>query len=191
MPTDSSVLCAHCGKYLPRRLEREHRKLAASPYVSPPLVPTFPSQLCCVIDVDSDDDNDIPNLPADNIEATIDISDQVDEYIAPDDIDVVDEDGEDLFDEDHLHDNTVPFSMHFDSLRDHWRHMFEPGDSDSDDNSNDELPYERLEDSDDESDGGFIDWNAIEVGSGLSAWDQLGESYEKEAAAIGRHINLS
>jgi hypothetical protein len=138
MPADSSVLCAHCGEYLPQRLEREHRKLAASPYVSPPLIPTFPSRLCRVIDVDSDDDDIDPNLPADNIEATIDVGDQVDEYIAPDDINIS-EDGEDLFDEDHLQDNTVPFSTHFDLLRDHWHHMFEPGDSDSDDNSNDKL----------------------------------------------------
>jgi hypothetical protein len=42
-----------------------------------------------------------------------------------------------------------------------------------------------LEDSDDECDDGFIDWKAIEEGSGLSAWDQLGENYETEAATIG------
>ena len=27
----------------------------------------------------------------------------------------------------------------------------------------------------------FIDWKAIEEGSGLSAWDQLGEKYKMEA----------
>jgi hypothetical protein len=57
-------------------------------------------------------------------------------------------------------------------------------DSESDADTDVDPPYSRLEDSDDECDAGFIDWKAIE-GFGLSAWDQLGESYEADAAAIG------
>jgi hypothetical protein len=58
-------------------------------------------------------------------------------------------------------------------------------DSDSDSDFGSGPAYPRLEDSDDECDDGFIDWKAIEEGSGLSAWDQLGENYETEAATIG------
>jgi hypothetical protein len=32
MPADGNVYCAHCGSYIPRRLEREHWKLVTMPY---------------------------------------------------------------------------------------------------------------------------------------------------------------
>jgi hypothetical protein len=83
--------------------------------------------------------------------------------------------------------NTIP-RANGTTIIDHWRHMLEANDSDSDSGSNDELPYPKLEDSDEESDDGFVDWAAIEAGSGLSAWDQLGEGYEREAAAISKHV---
>jgi hypothetical protein len=35
-----------------------------------------------------------------------------------------------------------------------------------------------------------IDWAAIERLSGLSAWDQLGEAYDREAANIGELLLL-
>ena len=38
---------------------------------------------------------------------------------------------------------------------------------------------------DDEDDANAFDWDKIEGNSGLSAWDQLGEAYEKDAANIG------
>jgi hypothetical protein len=164
MPAASEVFCAHCGKYLPRRLEREHRKLATSPYASPP--PTFQSRVCRVVDADSDSDETPPTGRTSSLvgdEAPMDIGDLVDG-------------------------DTGPFSKSFDSLRDHWHHMFEAEDSDSDGDLDDELPYDKLEDSDNESESGFVDWDAVEAGSGLSAWDRLGESYEKEAAAIGKHL---
>ena len=34
---------------------------------------------------------------------------------------------------------------------------------------------------------GIVDWAAIKANSGLSAWDQLGERYEADAAAIGKN----
>jgi hypothetical protein len=43
---------------------------------------------------------------------------------------------------------------------------------------------------DDEPEPGYVDWAAIEANSGLSAWDQLGEGYERDAAAIGKAQNI-
>ena len=60
MPTEATVLCAHCGLYLPRRREREHRRLATQPYIPPP--PRLPSRLRRV-GVDTDSDDDVPVIP--------------------------------------------------------------------------------------------------------------------------------
>jgi hypothetical protein len=71
--------------------------------------------------------------------------------------------------------------------------MFEMEDNDlgSELDISDEPPYPRLKDSDNESDDGFmVDWAAIEAGSGLSAWDQLGEGYERDAAALGKFSSM-
>src|ERR1700677_5028707 len=38
---------------------------------------------------------------------------------------------------------------------------------------------------DDVSEAGMFDWDTFEYRSGLSAWDGLGESYAKDAAAVG------
>ncbi|KAF8955508.1 hypothetical protein BDZ97DRAFT_1764789 [Flammula alnicola] len=32
----------------------------------------------------------------------------------------------------------------------------------------------------------YPDWDAYESGKGLSSWDQLGESYEQDAAGVGK-----
>jgi hypothetical protein len=39
--------------------------------------------------------------------------------------------------------------------------------------------------SDTDGDLGEFNWDLLEAGSGLSAWDQLGEGYERDAAKIG------
>ena len=75
-------------------------------------------------------------------------------------------------------------------LHKHWatchRAVDEPNDSDSESNRGEPF-YSQLEDGNDSGsdDEEIIDWDAIEAGSSLSNWDQLGESYERDAAAIG------
>jgi hypothetical protein len=198
MPASRDVLCAHCGKYMNPKREREHRKLGVMPYSSPP--PAFQSRLRRVVDASDDDDDGpigsssrtdgAPNDPDGGISGG-----QIDDDFA----DVPHIDGRAIEDIDYDMDvenneepsddnlNTIPRADGT-TVTDHWRRMLEADDSDSDSGSDDELPYPKLEDSDEESDDGFVDWAVIEAGSGLSAWDRLGEGYEREAAAIGERV---
>jgi hypothetical protein len=199
MPPDNKVLCAHCGQYLTRKREREHRRLANThtPYASPP--PAFTSRLRRVVDSDSNDGDidDARSAGSDQacggmIDANTDISGD-EEHMQTDgpqtddlgdhDVDISNNE------EGHLENGSGPMpGFTRAELNNHWRRMFETEDNDSgsEPDLDDETPYPRLEDSDDESDDGFIDWAAIEAGSGLSAWDQLGEGYERDAAALGK-----
>lgn len=64
-------------------------------------------------------------------------------------------------------------------------HEWMPSDSEDDvdhDFDHNMVPQEDLS-GDDEVDA--VDWDALEKECGLSAWDQLGESYEADAAGIG------
>jgi hypothetical protein len=61
-----------------------------------------------------------------------------------------------------------------------WRVPDIPSDSDSNSDSENEIT-----DAGDDSDDGYVDWDAIESNYGLSAWDRLGESYDRDIAAIG------
>jgi hypothetical protein len=70
------------------------------------------------------------------------------------------------------------------ALRARWANLTDVRDDISDDGSDEELPYPILEDG--EPEPGFVDWEAIEANFGLSAWDQLGEGYERDAATIGK-----
>ena len=72
------------------------------------------------------------------------------------------------------------------ALRGQWANVTDVRDDISDDGSDEDLPYPILED--DEPEPGFVNWEAIETNSGLdlSAWDRLGEGYERDAAAIGK-----
>ena len=60
-------------------------------------------------------------------------------------------------------------------------------DTSDDDLGEEELSHLALEDDEHEREPGYVDWAAIEANSGLSTWDQLGESYETEAAMIGKN----
>jgi hypothetical protein len=69
-------------------------------------------------------------------------------------------------------------------LRARWANITDVRDDSSDEDLADEdLAYPILED--DEPEPGFVDWEAIEANFSLSAWDQLGEGYERDVAAIG------
>jgi len=180
MPRENAVLCAHCGQYLPRKREREHRRLAIAPVVSSPV---RQSRLRRVFDIESDSDDD--KLPGQEIlaveeavngDATIDGAGEVDVGHW----DGLDDELSNFVGGNEGLDGYVKSTLH-----QRWKNAASCLDSETDSDTDTEPPYPRLEDSDDESDDGFIDWKAIEEGNSLSAWDQLGESYEMEAASIG------
>ena len=177
MPPDGKVLCVHCGTYMPRKREREHRKLATQPYIPPPLV--LPSRIRGVVDSNSDDErpamSDGGELGAQN-DSTADIDgDAHIDYPLADDA--------------RLGYEHISPALEENALRDRWGCSTGIKDdvSDSDlDDAEQPPPYPILED-EEELKTGFIDWAAIEANSGLSAWDQLGEDYERDAATIGKN----
>lgn len=161
MPSET-VLCAHCGQYLSRRREREHRRIATQPYIAPP--PAFPSNLLQV-GVGSNDIDDSDN-------------DGSEEYSRNYSIPPAEDPQSNNSDELPLHE------AFGNALRSRWTKVADDiRDDASDSDLEEELPYPVLED---EHELGYVDWAAIEANSGLSAWDQLGESYERDAAEIGK-----
>ena len=205
MPRENTVLCAHCGEYLPRKREREHRRLAFVPVAPPPLA--RPSRLRRIVDPDDGEQQALHNADKPEDVPTNGITD---EWTENEDIMMRDPD----IDEDHGAVELEAGSVVGDSADDgcisraaravlHHRwgvaantrlHQNDP-ESDSDTESESEPPFPSLEDGDEECGDDFIDWKAIEEGYGLSAWDRLGESYEAEAAAISmfsamEHINI-
>jgi hypothetical protein len=195
MPRGNTVLCAHCGEYLPRKREREHRRLAFVT-IAPPPWPAGHSRLRRIVDIDTDTDDGEPLHGADDPE-DIDVptNGTADERTENEDIMMQDPDPDgdyDVFEAggvagDDADEDTVSGATGA-ALRHRWGTVagsWHENDSESDADEENNPPYPRLEDSDEECDNGFIDWKAIEEGYGLSAWDQLGESYEAEAAAIG------
>jgi hypothetical protein len=167
-PFAEIVLCAHCGVYMPRRREREHRKLLIQPYVTPPYI--IPSRLRRVgVDADSEDGQSVSN--DEELAGTCDGP-------AGEDVDAT-----------YLAGDSVKNAQVDESIRNilhsRWDNMMHAADDVSDSDSDEELPYPMLED--DEPDPAYIDWAAIEANSGLSAWDRLGEGYERDAAEIGKN----
>lgn len=186
MPPDANVLCTHCAKYIPRKREREHRRLVNQPYLSPPA--KTPSRLRRVVDAGSDSDNHGAHA---GTKWHTEASGQISGY---------DENKMDTGDPGFEQGNTRSLSRQEDPtlgvaeqvLRGRWMRASEANNhSDSDSDLEDAPPYPRLEDCDEESDDEHIDWDAIETGSGLSNWDQLGENYERDAAEIGKFLYAS
>lgn len=173
MPPDSRILCTHCNRHVSRQQEREHRKLLRIPYAQP--LPSVPSRLHPVVNSDSDDNNAGFHMPADagppDGQAIQMLDNDVDIYDAPD--------------------SGLAGAVHDDGhagkmLHAHWsaaNYGVDEDDSDSDSNGGKES-LQAQNYSDDSDDEGFIDWDAIEAQSGLSVWDQLGEGYEANVAAI-------
>jgi hypothetical protein len=178
MPPEATVLCAHCGFYLPRKREREHRRLAAQPYVLPP--PALPSRLRRVgVNAHEDDDDLDPVNVVSNGEALGGTYDGIDVWHTnnpqvENDVENPQSDG-----------CLVPGAFR-NACRSRWGgNMTDVRDDSSDGDLDEEEPsHLPLEDDEHEREPGYVDWAAIEANSGLSAWDQLGESYEAEAAAI-------
>jgi len=168
MPRDNRVLCTHCNQLISRQREREHRKLLKIPYTLPS--PSVPSRVRPIVDSDSDDDGNINN---NTVSAHEDHSGD-DPHI--------------LRNDDNLEEPLDDIGVREKILWNHWAAGSYGGadDSETDSESNmGEAPYPQLEDDGEDSDEeGLIDWGAIEAQSGLSAWDQLGEGYEADAAAL-------
>lgn len=186
--------CTCCKKFLTRKREREHRQAATRPHIIPPVTHrqfTFLSALF------SDDEDDIPAL------ATVDhCEDDEDLYPSPgNDFEEPSEPVADPMDVDDLamaSDRESGVNAEScDSAGDDEDtvfHSYRPAarawtPSDLEDDVDDDLDHSTLavpqEDpyADDEVDA--VDWDALEKECGLSAWDQLGESYEADAAGIG------
>jgi hypothetical protein len=154
----------HCGEYVSRKQEIQHRQMAFAPYAPPP--PRLPSRLRRVSHLHSDGDESERNILEDT-----ELGVQIDQDFSRQAVQP-------------LEDQAAFVSrISGNAIRDRWRHGITlQSDSDSDGGSDGQLPDE---DSDSEGDDESINWDAFESGSGLSAWDQLGEGYEIEAAAIG------
>ena len=174
MPATTDVLCAHCGHYMSRKREREHRRLITQPYVAPPL--TLPFRIRRVTDDDSDDD-----VPAASVNVAVESGQNGGSIDGDPDVGyVADDHGPPEVDVSEAAEN---------ALRARWGNVTDVRDDISNDSSDEDLAdedlaYPILEDN--EPEPGFVDWEAIEANSGLSAWDQLGEGYERDAAAIGQ-----
>jgi hypothetical protein len=66
-----------------------------------------------------------------------------------------------------------------------WKNSMNNGHSDTEDEfeeGSDGVPPVGLKD---DGDSHEISWDRFETGPGLSAWDQLGEGYEQDAAKVG------
>lgn len=188
------IWCTCCKKFLSRTREREHRQAATRPYV-PPV--TSYRQLAFLSALFSDDEDDIPAL------ATVDHhEDDEDLYHSKspspgDDFEGTSEPVPDPMDV-----NNVAMASDRESEvnaeacasasdnEDTVSHAYRPParawtPSDLEDDLDDDCNTVPQKDPSDDDEVEAVDWDALEKECGLSAWDQLGESYEAYAAGIG------
>lgn len=180
MPRNTDVLCTHCDTYVPRKREQEHRQLINSPFLLPP--PLFVSRLHPVIDApDLDNEDDGSNLLSQhsNVEDTPMETDGG--YQEPIDKATTDSNDE------HLDPHHNVFEAHWRSTR---RATVESDDEESNGEDDNEMDIDEEVANDGEWDKEYINWAAFEASSGLSSWDKLGESFEREAATIGMNYSL-
>ncbi|KAJ3501992.1 hypothetical protein NLJ89_g9087 [Agrocybe chaxingu] len=186
MPRSDNILCECCGVYMTRAHERSHRAVKDTPYSAQFQTPTtISSRVAAVLsisdgDSSSEDDKDsgsgiqrsiseVP-LPTPNMSHNFDM-DVIFESNSENDI---------------TQHNRSP-SPETDLLSWHNKQV-----SDSEPEAvpitSTALSDEVLIDDDDEP--CYPDWERFEYGEdGLSAWDKLGESYEREAALIGGKLS--
>jgi hypothetical protein len=156
MAPQRAVLCTHCGEYISRKQEIEHRKLATAPYMPSP--PRLPSRMRRIVEVEVESVVDAAVIGL-LVEAET-IQNNTGQRVADDN----------------------PNELE-DAILNRWSH---PAPFDEEPN-NDEAPdaYQiPAEDDQCEVDESYLDWDAIWADSGLSTWDKLGESYERNAATI-------
>lgn len=180
MPRDNKVLCAHCNKYMTRPREQQHRKLFDSPFDPAPT--TVFSQLRSVVEADISDHEDVVSEP----DARMEMETEVMDAFTEDAMDV------EMDDNGVGHANAAGSSHN--TFEQHWginhRFMVESDDEHGSE-SGDEMDVDEEGANDGEWDEDYVDWAAIEAGSGLSAWDRLGESFKNEAATTGKHTILN
>ncbi|KAJ7468889.1 hypothetical protein B0H11DRAFT_1402925 [Mycena galericulata] len=204
MAPSAKVLCTCCNEKISRRREREHRRaLTSAPYASPPGI--FPSRQRRVFGPSSEPDYELESMEA-GTSGTRSPDSSSGPASVEDDSELEDSVGLDV-DADH---DFLPSSVDevdFEGLEDLGMAgtVLPGGDSDDDDSEfytgasgsfygdQDDRESEsvRDEDSDGENsddDADLLDWDRFEA-PGLSAWDQLGESYEAEAAAIANKLS--
>ena len=167
MPRDTDVFCLHCQSFIPRTRERAHRRQQYPPAYSPP--PPVPSRLRRVFDIEHEDATQFqPNQQ----EGTA--LDDVENALTP---------ARDKHD--HLGGTA---SIHHAalqateaSIRGRWDSTFKPAPD-----SGGEERYEEPASDEESTDDDTFDWDRFDSGTGLSAWDQLGEDYERETANVGK-----
>lgn len=168
--TSNTVLCACCNQYLSRHRERAHR-LRGLQIATPPVVSALPR----VTEVSSDEASDPGN------DANISIDNPAQEPILPEEAYELEDPAGPVSD-----DNEAALLQAWYQQR---QRQWEPLDDGSD---SDEPEDDEDRDSEDSTDGeDYPDWAAYERGTGLSAWDQLGEGYERDAVGIGMSQNVS
>ena len=167
MPRDTDVLCVHCNCYISRTRERAHRTRLQSNFFLPP-PPAIPSRLRRVFDLDVE-------------------SGSAEEPISGPDLDAHAVGGKSR--SSGTPSNVLKNSAAVASIEDaieraatsisaRWNI---PLNIDTDNEDSDEPVLSQDEDHD------AFDWNRFGAvtESGLSAWDQLGEGYEQDAATTG------
>jgi hypothetical protein len=166
MPRDTDVFCIHCQQYMPRSRERAHRAKQQAPYYSPP--PPIPSRLRRVFDIESEEES--------NEEATAPGADD-----QPRDGRNVDDVNVSLSSEQPEAEAALQEAQI--AICEKWGSSccLAASDDEGSDDSGDSGTSEDGYGTDEE----HLDWDEFGTGSGLSAWDQLGEGYEQDAAKAG------
>lgn len=176
------VYCFCCKTNISRKREREHRRSYTTPYPNAPNIPTSRQQPITESIFESDDDEEgsdifedegVPNMHMAELPVNEDIPEVQVEHdgFYPMLVDVSDDedDGECV-----------------QSYR--WANTGWPGvnndETDEEEGGGGDLIDDDPSGTSNEADA-IIDWDLIEKMSGLSAWDQMGEAYEREAATTG------
>lgn len=175
------VLCLCCNQHVPRQREREHRKRMALPH--PANTAKIPSQQCHIVSFDLDHPSSAH--PPDHV------ADDACNELATSDSTCEDDDPQNRCetpgsDQGGTIESEPPEINIQTIIRQRWAQSpwvddehDEQSDCDSDNENTEESSLDYGIDDD-----GAVDWAAIERGSGLSAWDQLGAQYQAEAADV-------
>ncbi|KAJ7105986.1 hypothetical protein C8R44DRAFT_638922, partial [Mycena epipterygia] len=196
------VLCVCCNEHISRAREKEHRRaLNSKPYASPPGI--YPSRQRRFFGPSSEPDYEPEAGPSGGYSQSSDpfldtesisVADDAESHNNADGPSGIDHDFAPVPDEDDI--EYPPDGIGLGAA------ISEDGDIDSDDEFYDgiggdfygapnDTESERDEDSEGENsedDDDLFDWDRFEA-PGLSAWEQLGESYEAEAAAIAHKLS--
>ena len=168
MPRDDHVLCMHCQQYMSRTRERAHRARHQAPLYSPP--PRVPSRLRRVFDIDVESEQE-----ADQASNQSEGDNQDGKYRSPF------TDGLTLISHSVASASLNVIQAAQNSICARWNCSIDPVDSDAGDEGTSDVLAQAEGDTEED----VFDWDKFESGAGLSAWDKLGEDYERDAARVG------